>query len=52
MQWATSDDWIDTENDPLVSAELKARHASWLPIILDHVRHLPQHLDRLRALVR
>ena len=47
LSWATSDDWIDTERDPLVSAELKALHASWLPILLDHVRHLPRHLDRL-----
>ena len=51
VQWAASDDWIDTERDPLVSAELKARHASWLPILLDHVRDLARHLDRLRALV-
>ena len=51
LQWAASDDWIDTERDPLVSAELKARHASWLPILLDHVRDLPRHLDRLGALV-
>lgn len=51
LQWATSDDWIDTERDPLVSAELKALHASWLPILLDYVRDLPRHLERLGALV-
>ncbi len=51
LQWATSDDWIETERDPLVSAELKARHANWQRIILDHVRDLPLHLDRMRALV-
>ena len=42
LAWATGNDWIDTER--------KARHASWLPILLDHVRDLPRHLDRLGAL--
>jgi aminoglycoside phosphotransferase (APT) family kinase protein len=51
MFWATGDDWINIERDPLVSAELKALHASWLQILLNHVRELPRHLDQLRALV-
>ena len=51
LAWATGDDWTDIERDPLVSAELKAQLASWLPILLEHVRDLPRHLDRLRALL-
>lgn len=51
LAWATGNDWIDIERDPQVSTELKARHASWLTIMLDHVRDLPRHLERLGTLV-
>ena len=50
LSWATGDDWDDFESDPLVSAELKARAASWLSILLDYLRDLPRHLDRVRVL--
>ena len=38
LSWATSDDWIDTERDPLVSAELAERTITELGITWDLIR--------------
>lgn len=50
MKWATGSDWSEFEADPELPEVLKQRTRRWLPVLLDYLRDLPWHLDRLRTL--
>lgn len=50
LDWATSSDWAEFEADPQLPAEMKQRTRRWLPVLLDYLRDLPRHLDRVETL--
>ncbi|WP_433869230.1 phosphotransferase family protein [Saccharopolyspora sp. CA-218241] len=50
LEWATSSDWAEFESDVALPTELKHRVRGWLPILVDYLRELPTHVDRLRTL--
>lgn len=50
LAWAASSDWAVFETDPTLPAELAHRARGWLSILVDYLRDLPAHLDRLHRL--
>ncbi|WP_175482666.1 phosphotransferase enzyme family protein [Actinokineospora iranica] len=50
LGWATSGDFTQIDRDPDLTEDLKQRAKNWLPKLVAHVREMPAHLERLRAL--
>lgn len=49
LTWAAGPDWADIEADPHLSPDLKQRARTWLPTLVDYLRDLPRHIQRLRT---
>jgi aminoglycoside phosphotransferase (APT) family kinase protein len=53
MSWAADEeDWIDFEQAPHISEDLRVRARRWLPQLLAYVERMPEHLQELRTLLR
>ncbi|MFK0246380.1 phosphotransferase family protein [Amycolatopsis azurea] len=50
LGWATSDDFVEFDNDPHLPEDLKQRAKNWLPKLIAYVSEMPAHLERLREL--
>jgi phosphotransferase family enzyme len=51
LAWAMSVDWQQFQADPGLPLEIRERTSQWLSMLLVYVERLPEHVDRLRALV-